>query len=420
MQRPWEVGEHEVQPPTSARGARREPKIIDADSRPETLVCPVIVACVSQQPWSGRQYAPPQGAPQGSPGYGSYGAGAPPGWQSGSAGYYQTYPSPRFGQQSFGGGVSQYGSRPPMPGPRRRSPLRMLLGVMIIIGLIAVAGFAITGLNSEAPNVAYQNDNYRVPPPERNPPPIPVPQTYGQAEQWITKSAFYSQTTPVPVRCDSQPINVSTASDAQLKSHFEGLMECLVRVWEPPITNAGFIIVRPTVTIYGEELTTKCGKSGVNAFYCSADQQVYYSNLLPKALPTVRRNKWTADIVMAHEFGHALQGRTGILISAAALGQDSGDKGTELQYTRRLETQADCFSGMFMRSVSQSIGVEQQDLDGILQIYVAIGDDELSGNPDIVGNHGLGRSREYWGNTGLSTSDVGKCNTFVVPSKFVR
>jgi hypothetical protein len=296
----------------------------------------------------------------------------------------------------------------------------MLLGVMIIIGLIAVAGFAITGLNSEAPNVAYQNDNYRVPPPERNPPPIPVPQTYDQAEQWITKSAFYSQTTPVPVRCDSQPINVSTASDAQLKSHFEGLMECLVRVWEPPITNAGFIIVRPTVTIYGEELTTKCGKSGVNAFYCSADQQVYYSNLLPEALPTVRRNKWTADIVMAHEFGHALQGRTGILISAAALGQDSGDKGTELQYTRRLETQADCFSGMFMRSVSQSIGVEQQDLDGILQIYVAIGDDELSGNPDIVGNHGLGRSREYWGNTGLSTSDVGKCNTFVVPSKFVR
>jgi uncharacterized protein len=73
-----------------------------------------------------------------------------------------------------------------------------------------------------------------------------------------------------------------------------------------------------------------------------------------------------------------------------------------------------------MRSVSQSIGVDQQDLDGILQIYVAIGDDELSGNPDIVGNHGLGQSREYWGNTGLSTSDVGKCNTFVVPSKYVR
>jgi len=197
-------------------------------------------------------------------------------------------------------------------------------------------------------------------------------------------------------------------------------MECLVRVWEQPVTNAGWTIVRPTVTIYGEELTTKCGRSGINAFYCSADQQVYYSSLLPQALPTVRRNKWTADVVMAHEFGHALQARTAILISAYALGQDSGDKATELQFTRRLETQADCFSGMFIRAVSQSIGVQPQDEPGILDIYVAIGDDTLSSKPDIVGNHGLGRSRKYWGTTGLSTSSVGACNTFTASSKYVR
>jgi uncharacterized protein len=296
----------------------------------------------------------------------------------------------------------------------------MLLGVIIIIAVIAVAAFAITGLSTESSSAAYQNDDYQVPPPESNPPPIPIPQTYGEAEQWITESPFYAQTVPAPIRCDSQPINVVTASDAQLESHFEGLMECLVRVWQPPITNAGFIIVRPTVTIYGQELTTKCGTSGINAFYCTADQQVYYSRLLPEALPSVRRNKWTADIVMAHEFGHALQGRTGILVSANALGQESGAKSTELLFMRRLETQADCFSGMFLRAVSQSIGAQQQDLDGILEIYRAIGDDTLSGDPTIVGNHGLGRSREYWGTTGLKNSEVEKCNTFVVSSRLVR
>jgi uncharacterized protein len=296
----------------------------------------------------------------------------------------------------------------------------VLLGVIIIITLIAVAAFAITGVSTESSSAAYQNDDYQVPPPESNPPPIPIPQTYGQAEQWITESPFYAQTVPAPVRCDSQPINVVTASDAQLESHFEGLMECLVRVWQPPITNAGFIIVRPTVTIYGQELTTKCGTSGINAFYCTADQQVYYSRLLPEALSTVRRNKWTADIVMAHEFGHALQGRTGILVSANALGQESGAKSTELLFTRRLETQADCFSGMFLRAVSESIGVQQQDLDGIAEIYRAIGDDSLSGDPNIVGNHGLARSREYWGTMGLSTPEVEKCNTFVVSSRLVR
>jgi predicted metalloprotease len=373
---------------------------------------------VSQQQWSGPQYAPPQGSPQ----QGTFGAGAPRGWQPAASpgGYYQGYPASRFGPPSFGGGVPQYGPTPPMPAPRRRNPLRFIAFVTIIVALAALAGLIITGLNSGPSDMAYQNDDYQVPPPDSNPPPIPQPQTYEEADQLITKNAFYRETVPTPVRCNSEPINVTTASDAQLKSHFEGLMECLVRVWEPPVVNSGWIIVRPTVTIYGEELTTKCGTSGINAFYCSADQQVYYSSLLPQALPTVRRNKWTADIVMAHEFGHALQARTAILISAHALGQESNSKGAELEYMRRLETQADCFSGMFIRAVSQSIGVQPQDVPGIEEIYVAIGDDTLTNKPDIVGNHGLGRSRKYWGTTGLGNSAVGACNTFTAPSKYVR
>ena len=36
--------------------------------------------------------------------------------------------------------------------------------------------------------MAYQNDDYQVPPPDKSPPPIPVPQTYEQAEQWITNN----------------------------------------------------------------------------------------------------------------------------------------------------------------------------------------------------------------------------------------
>ena len=74
------------------------------------------------------------------------------------------------------------------------------------------------------------------------------------------------------------------------------------------------------------EISTKCGKSGVNAFYCSADQQIYFSNLLPQAVPIVAEDKWAADVVMAHEFGHAIQGRTGLLISAHALAQNTDSK----------------------------------------------------------------------------------------------
>ncbi len=337
----------------------------------------------------------------------------------------QGFRPPSFGppNQGFGGapgGFPPYGQPPRVPTPTRRNPLRLLLFAIMGVALIALAGFVAVGTLSNTSEVAYQNDDYKVPPPDTNPPPIPLPETYEQANDWVTNSPFYAQTAPAPVRCETQPINVGTASDAQLKSHFEGMMECLIRVWQPPVTEAGLQIVRPTVTIYGEKMTTKCGDSGINAFYCAADQQVYYSNQLAEYISVVKQDKWAADVVIAHEFGHALQGRTGILIAAKALGQNSGDQATDLLYTRRLETQADCLSGMFIRSVSVSLNVEQQDLQGIYDTYKAIGDDTLSNDPKVVGNHGLALSRLFWGQTGLANGAIGKCNTFVAPNSQVR
>ena len=193
-----------------------------------------------------------------------------------------------------------------------------------------------------------------------------------------------------------------------------------MRVWQPPVTGAGFEIVRPSVTIYGSGINTKCGEAEINAFYCSADQQVYFSNQLPAAVPIVQESKWAADVVMAHEFGHALQGRTGLLVSAHALSQNSDNKSQANEFIRRLETQADCLSGMFMRSVSRSLGIQQADVAGIQATYVAVGDDTLTGDPNVEGTHGLARAAEYWGALGLGTSAVGDCNTFVADSDLVR
>ena len=360
---------------------------------------------VTQPRWTGS--APP-GAPPRAPAYRVRNQAAP------------GYGYPGFGVQPFGGGLPAYGPMAPVPRPRTRRPGRALLMALVAVAFAALAGLAFANLTEQRSDVAYANDDYEVPPPDTTPPPLPQPETYEQAEQWIRANAFYDQTAPVPVRCNSQPINVTTSTDEQLDAHFEGLMECLVRVWQPPVTNADFQIVRPTVTVYGDKITTKCGSVGVNAFFCSADQQLYYSNQLPRTIPTVASNKWTADIIMAHEYAHLLQGRTGISISTHALAQRSGDKATEYAYVRRLETQADCFSGMFIRSASVSLGVQQDDLEGIEATYVAIGDDTLTRDPNVVGNHGLARSRLFWGRRGLGTSSVGDCNTFIAPANQVR
>ncbi|HKH54879.1 MAG TPA: hypothetical protein VKA58_05440, partial [Propionibacteriaceae bacterium] len=60
------------------------------------------------------------------------------------------------------------------------------------------------------------------------------------------------------------------------------------------------------------------------------------------------------------------------------------------------------------------------DLEGIQQTYIAVGDDTLTGKPNVVGNHGLAKSRRYWGEIGLGTSEVGECNTFVASPALVR
>lgn len=315
-----------------------------------------------------------------------------------------------------------YAPPPGWPPAPRKSPLRLLLLAVIGLSLLALAGLVLINLLAQPAEVAYVNDDYQVPAPELNPPPIPIPETLDQARVWMNQSALYGQTVPAPVRCGVPPLDVATANDATLKAHFESLMECLVRAWQPPLTAAGFQIFRPSVTIYTEEITTKCGsgKMPQNAFYCGADQQIYWSNTLGPVLAPFSVSKRAGDQVMAHEFGHAVQGRTGILTSRNWVLSETADEGTRLELRRRTEVQADCLAGMFLRSVSLSLGLRQADVEQIQRDFYDSGDDVLTGQPDVVGDHGRGASRRYWGSTGLGSAGAGKCNSFVASPNLVR
>ena len=333
---------------------------------------------------------------------------------------YAPVPSYGPGSPSVAPGQFPAPSQPFGPGPaRRRSPARVLLLAVIAMALLAIAGLVLASRFAGPTEVAYANDDYQVPPPEANPPPIPIPETTNQLTEWMEANPVYGQAMPAPVRCNSQTIDVQTATATELKDHFDGLMECLVRAWQPPVTNAGFLITRPTITIYGDSITTKCGDSGINAFYCSGDQQLYYSTQLPVAFPQLK-GRWAADVVMAHEYGHLIQGRTGLFAAGIIASQQAGSTEAGLIFRRRLETQADCLSATFLRSVSVSLNIQQQDIDEILSSYSAVGDDVLTGKPDINGDHGLARSRHYWGNVGLASGEIGRCNTFTADDTLVR
>ena len=96
------------------------------------------------------------------------------------------------------------------------------------------------------------------------------------------------------------------------------------------------------------------------------------------------------------------------------------NKHEQLLLSRRVETQADCFSGLFARSVSRSIGLKDSDTDLILDSYYQLGADVLRKQPNIESGHGLGATLRYWGQLGLANDAVTRCNTFSADKSLVR
>lgn len=334
------------------------------------------------------------------------------------------YPQPGYpAQQPLGYGQPGMLNRPP-----RRNPLLGLLGGL---AFVMIAGFFVIALFNylspgtvDTPTPSTEptyGQNVQVPEPDRNPPALPAPETYDEATTWMKNNAIYAESVPVPTACTLDKIDVSTASKGALETHLNKLTACLWTVWNPPITSANFELPRPTVTVYGTSVTTACGQSeSHNAFYCSADQQIYYAQDLYEILPKSLRNQpFVAESVMAHEFGHAIQARTGILISEGAWQQKSSES-KAAEFSRRTETQADCFGGLFIHAVQDASGMSQADLTNIRQLATSIGDDTLSGDPNVVGDHGLSKSRAYWWTQGFGNASVATCNTFIASSDKVR
>lgn len=266
------------------------------------------------------------------------------------------------------------------------------------------------------PPKPYQNDNYRVPNINRNPGPAPRPETWPQADNYMQRNSLYRRTLGNPVRCHQSNINASTSTAAQRTKYLNDMTACLMRVWGPALQQAGYSMHRPSVTMYSGPFQTKCGRMDDtrNAFFCGGDQQIYWGSNLAAIFSSSRTSRLIFDYVLAHEFGHAVQFRTGILWSANAYRQRYGVQSPQAQtYSRRIELQADCFAGSFMNSMAVARGYTAAER----QLNRRLAGD-IGGRPG--GSHGLSSSRATWASKGLDTSRVAVCNTFTVPASQVQ
>lgn len=340
-------------------------------------------------------------------------------------------------QQGYPSVTSQTGFRPP-PGsfqpapqpPRQGSPLKLLL--LGLVAVIAVGFFFVSLMNFlnadeqavPLPQVGQTSaPPTGVPEPDFDPPDLPIPKTYEEAEQWLVDNALYAESVEVPTNCTLGRMNPIGADAQELEDHLNNLTGCLMMVWQAPMERAGFVMPRPPVTVYSQEITTACGALEThNAVYCSGDQRVYFATDLYEVFqrtPEVASIPFMVDMVIGHEFGHAQQARSGILISSVAFEQRL-EEAEAIWFSRRAEQQADCLSGVFLNAVSQASQMTPEEQQALRQVANAIGDDVLTGRPNFEGDHGLGVNRERWFVTGQASNQAGVCNTWVVPNDQVR
>lgn len=319
----------------------------------------------------------------------------------------------------------------PWAAPRQRrgrgpGPL-LLLAVLVLVGLFVYS----TTLDEPATDTVrsgYENEDWAVPGTNDPVPDVPMPQYESDIAVWLQDNPLYRQQLPSPVRCDVAAIdNPGAMSDGALQTRMRGFVECLTRAWGPSLEAAGFQAYQPTLYVYpsGGEVSTSCGRQeSFNAFYCGADQNLYLAADVLRILPARQAAaRESYDLIIAHEYGHAMQGRSGLFAAFQYKIQAATSASVAKQASRRAELQADCFAGAAINSVADDMGWGSDAREAVAEISYEIGDDRLAQrfNQDVVeGDHGSAESRRAWAERGLSGAALSSCNTFVAPASEVE
>lgn len=307
--------------------------------------------------------------------------------------------------------------QPPAPAPGGRNVAKKVLGILLVFSAVALLAFVALLLLNRGPS--YEYEDYEAPPvSDTQPDELDFPANEDEAWKILRENPIYLAVTPDQVNCGIVPIERGTLSDQELQDRLNEFSACLMRVFERPLAEQGITTFRPLITVYSGEVVTACGTvpgDEYNAFYCPADQMLYYHAHLSDVLPTLL-TRLGIEVVLAHEFAHFMQGRSGITASRHLLRSGMTHE-EQLAQTRRSEGQADCWAGQWIRANTTALEVDQATVDGLAVLFESIGD---APNDPEHRDHGAPETRVAWFAKGLGSQEMGTCNTWVVPDEEVR
>jgi uncharacterized protein len=217
----------------------------------------------------------------------------------------------------------------------------------------------------------------------------------------------------------SQSRPVSEAANEPEVRFVSFVLDDAQRTWESIFQQQGRVYRHAKLVLFRDAVDSACGmaQSASGPFYCPADEKVYidlsfYDELKQRfGAP----GDFAQAYVLAHEIGHHVQKLLGIEQQAQQAMQTQ--PGQQNQLSVRLELQADCLAGVWGHSTQRRDILEAGDADEALRAASSVGDDRLQQmargriNPDSF-THGTSEQRANWFRQGMTSGDLGSCNTF--------
>jgi predicted metalloprotease len=216
---------------------------------------------------------------------------------------------------------------------------------------------------------------------------------------------------------DGGAIPASQDPDRDLRDFSAYVFNNVQDTWQQTFKKQNRPYHRAELVLYTGGVDTGCGSatSAVGPFYCSADQRVYldlsFYRDMQQQLEASGDFAWA--YVIAHEVGHHVQKELGTSDKVHQLQQQSPDEANPLSV--RLELQADCYAGVWARTVGGDL--DETDLPEAIRASEAVGDDRLqrrargSVDPDTF-THGTSEQRAHWFEAGRGGGEPAACDTF--------
>ncbi|SFD56982.1 hypothetical protein SAMN04487819_10155 [Actinopolyspora alba] len=210
----------------------------------------------------------------------------------------------------------------------------------------------------------------------------------------------------VDTECDLPAFDTDTAAQ---RAFLRSLAPCLMEMWTPALREANLPVRTPDVVVTNGDVHSPCGDRGWErtAMYCGGDHTIYWT---ARHYSRIEGRETAGPYLgqFAHEFGHALQGMTGISEAYGRAVHEAGGAETSegLELSRRHELQATCYGGQALAALQHG-GVNNDHILSALR--------DASNRGDQAGearSHGSTEHNRLWAHRGFRTNRITECDTW--------